>query len=72
MVLLLVFADSRTEASLLAIASLFVLCGAMLWPKKLSAAAPYPDPARLPEGAATPAGLVDLQPDARRTAARND
>jgi hypothetical protein len=34
-VLLLMFADSKLVASLLAIASVFVLCGALLWPKKL-------------------------------------
>jgi hypothetical protein len=34
-VLLLVVADSKPVASLLAIASVFVLCGALLWPKKL-------------------------------------
>ncbi len=74
MVLLLVFADSRTVASLLAIASLFVLCGSLLWPKYLPAdvAAPAPAPARLPDNAAAPAGLLETQPDARRTPARND
>jgi hypothetical protein len=34
-VLLLVLAGSKVAASLLAIATVFLLCGAMLWPKKL-------------------------------------
>jgi hypothetical protein len=34
-VLLLTFADNKLVASLLAIASVFVLVGAVLWPKKL-------------------------------------
>lgn len=78
MVLLLVFADSRTVASLLAIASFFVLCGSLLWPKKLTAAevdaaaSAETDPAQLPNGTATPAGLIGMHPDGRRTPARND
>lgn len=73
MVLLLVFADSRTVASLLAIASLFVLCGAVLWPKKLAAAAPAaaPAPVQLPDSAAVPSALLEMSPDARRTPARD-
>jgi len=34
-VLLLVMAGSKVTASLLAIATVFLLCGAVLWPKKL-------------------------------------
>lgn len=41
-VLLLMVADSKLVASLLAVASVFVLCGALMWPKKL------PKPAESP------------------------
>jgi hypothetical protein len=41
-VLLLSFADSKLVASLLAIASVFVLCGALIWPRKLPKAGESP------------------------------
>lgn len=42
-VLLLVLAGSKTLASLLAVASIFVLAGALLWPRKLAPAPGVPD-----------------------------
>ena len=47
-VLLLTFAGSLVAAVLLSIAALFVLVGALIWPREAEAAIDYPEPAAPP------------------------